>query len=471
MDADYNVTTIQNFPYPDNFDLYENSHGDVWVLSGNGIYVLGAEEMLANGEFSPTFYDHSSGFSSVVTANSYSELTAERDLYIAATTGVAHVNIEKPFEDVGELKMAVPYVETDGVLLYPNEDGAFIIPKDTQKLTIYSYVFNYSLTNPQVTEWLDGFEQQRDEIKRSDMVPVEYTNLRGGSYNFVLQLKDAMGRSSKEVSVQIVKEKKLYEETWFLIVLGIAALAALAMGVRFYVRQKTRKLEKKQKETMALVGGITEAFAKVIDMKDKYTNGHSTRVAQYTAMLAKELGYDNDTVEKYYQIALLHDIGKIGVPPEVLNKPGKLTDDEFHTIQSHAFQGYEALKQITIMPELAIGAEFHHERPDGKGYPNHLKGDEIPRVAQIIAVADCFDAMYSNRPYRNRMNFDKVVSIIQEVSGTQLASDVVDAFMRLVAKGEFRAPDDHGGGTTENIDNIHKAQNEGKKEEPADQQK
>ena len=456
MDADYRVTTIHNFPYPNNFDLYENSRGDVWVMSGNGIYVLPAEELLANGELSPVFYNLDSGFSSTATANSYSELTAAGDLYIAATTGVTHVNIEKPFEDVNDLKAAVPYVEADGKRLYPGEEGAFFIPKDTQKITVYSYVFNYSLTNPQVTEWLDGFEQQRDSIKRSDMVPVEYTNLRGGTYSFVLQMKDAMGRGSKEVSVQIVKEKKLYEETWFLIVSGLVLLAALAMAVRFYVRQKTRKLEKKQKETIALVGGITEAFAKVIDMKDKYTNGHSSRVAKYTAMLAKELGYDEETVEKYYRIALLHDIGKIGVPPEVLNKPGKLTDEEFKIIKSHTTQGYEALKQISIMPELAVGAEAHHERPDGRGYPNHLKGDEIPRVAQIIAVADCFDAMYSNRPYRNRMNFEKVVSIIQEVSGTQLASDVVDAFLRLVAKGEFRAPDDHGGGTTENIDNIHK---------------
>ncbi len=97
-----------------------------------------------------------------------------------------------------------------------------------------------------------------------------------------------------------------------------------------------------------------------------------------------------------------------------------------------------------------------HERPDGKGYPNHLKGDEIPRVAQIIAVADCFDAMYSNRPYRNRMNFEKVVSIIKEVAGTQLAPDVVDAFLRLVDKGEFRSPDDDGGGSMENIENIRK---------------
>ena len=108
------------------------------------------------------------------------------------------------------------------------------------------------------------------------------------------------------------------------------------------------------------------------------------------------------------------------------------------------------------MPELSVGAGAHHERPDGKGYPKGLKGDHIPRVAQIIAVADTFDAMYSDRPYRKRMNFDKVVSIMKEVRGTQLTADVVDAFLRLVDKGMFRAPDDNGGGTVEDIDNIRK---------------
>ena len=118
--------------------------------------------------------------------------------------------------------------------------------------------------------------------------------------------------------------------------------------------------------------------------------------------------------------------------------------------------GYNVLKYISIMPELSVGAESHHERPDGKGYPQGLSGDEIPRVAQIIGVADAFDAMYSNRPYRNRMNFEKVVSIIKGASGTQLTADVVDAFLRIVDRGGFRAPDDNGGGTTEDIDNIHK---------------
>ena len=456
MTPDHHITTIQKFPYTNNFDLYENNHGDMWVLSSNGIYVVPTTELLANGEINPVYYSLANGLPCIATANSYSELTPEGDLYIPGSTGVCKVNVDQPFEDVNDLKAVVPYVEADGTRIYPDGSGAFTIPENTQKLTVPSFVFNYSLSNPQVSYQLEGFERQSTTVSRSDMVPIDFTNLRGGTYHYVIQLKDAMGRGNKEVSVQITKEKAFYEEIWFYIVAGLFLAFLLAESVRLYVRKKTRAMEKKHQETMTFVREITEAFAKVIDMKDRYTNGHSFRVAQYTTMLAKELGYDEETVEKYYRIALLHDIGKIGVPPEVLNKPGKLTDEEFDIIKSHTSQGYEALKEISIMPELAIGAQAHHERPDGKGYPNHLKGDEIPRVAQIIAVADCFDAMYSNRPYRNRMNFDKVVSIIQEVSGTQLASDVVDAFMRLVAKGEFRAPDDHGGGTTENIDNIHK---------------
>ena len=183
-------------------------------------------------------------------------------------------------------------------------------------------------------------------------------------------------------------------------------------------------------------------------------SGHGTGRKIRPGMLARELGYDERTVNTYYGIALMHDIGKVGIPDSVLNKSGKLTDEEFSLIKSHAERGYDVLRGISLMPEIAIGAESHHERPDGRGYPNHLKADEIPRVAQIIAVADCFDAMYSNRPYRKRMNFDKAVSIIREVSGTQLMPDVVDAFLRLVAKGEFRDPDDDGSGSMETVENI-----------------
>ena len=200
--------------------------------------------------------------------------------------------------------------------------------------------------------------------------------------------------------------------------------------------------------------GIEAGMTSIV-LKDML--GHSdiqTTINIYGDVFSCYQSSESEKAEKYYRIALLHDIGKIGVPDEVLNKHGKLTDEEFEMIKSHTTKGYEAQKDISVMPELATGARSHHERPDGKGYPNHLKGDEIPRVAKVIAVADTFDAMYSTRSYRARMNFDKAVEIIRNAAGTQLDPEVVEAFLRLAERGELRAPDDTGGGSTENIENI-----------------
>ena len=297
-------------------------------------------------------------------------------------------------------------------------------------------------------------------MRRSEFGPIDYTNLAGGNYHFIMEIADTTGKGNKELSVAINKEYAVFELLWVRILCAVAAVVLVVLGVHFYIKRKTRASFEEEQKSKALVREISQAFAKTIDMKDAYTNGHSSRVAEYTAMLTRELGYDDKIVEQYYNIALLHDIGKIGVPGDVLNKPGKLTDEEYEIIKSHTTLGYEALENISILPEVATGAGSHHERPDGKGYPKGLSGDEIPRAAQIIAVADAFDAMYSNRPYRNRMNFEKVVSIITNASGTQLTADVVDAFLRLVERGEFRDPDDIGGGTTEEIDNIHRGSKE-----------
>jgi energy-coupling factor transport system substrate-specific component len=148
MTADYQVTTIQDFPYPDNSDMYENSLGDMWVLSSDGIYVLPADALVANGGLEPVHYSLANGLPCTATFNSYSELTPEGDLYIAGTSGVAKVNIESALEDIVDLKQAVPFVDADGVRLYPDEAGGFTLPSDTQKLTIYGFVYNYSLTDP-----------------------------------------------------------------------------------------------------------------------------------------------------------------------------------------------------------------------------------------------------------------------------------------------------------------------------------
>ena len=248
MTPDYQVTTVQKFPYSNNFDLFENSKGDMWVLSSNGIYVTPAEELVANGEINPVYYSIANGLPCITTANSYSDVTEEGDLYIAGTTGVCKVNIEQPFENVDDLKVTVPFIEVDGQTIYPGSDGSFTIPSNSQKLTLYSYVFNYSLSDPQVSYHLDGFEQKSTTINRSDMVPVNYTNLRGGTYHYTMQLKDSMGRGNREVSVQIVKEKAFYEKPWFYLLIVVAALIVIALLVRMYVSRKMKQLEAKHRE-------------------------------------------------------------------------------------------------------------------------------------------------------------------------------------------------------------------------------
>ncbi len=460
----YEVKTINNFPYSNNFDIYQNDRDEMWVLSSNGIYIVPTETMIQNNEITPFFYARGNGLSCYATPNSYSELSSGGDLYISGSSGVILVNINGENRLENDVRIIVPYIEADDKRIYPDETGAFTVGSGTKKITVCAYCFNYSLVDPEISYRLEGFDRTMKTVRRSELKPMDYTNLPGGEYFFKMQLLNVYGEVQTEISVRIVKKESLREATWFraFIILGFVGLVIVLAYLASYQRMK--KLKAKEQEQRLLVREIVEAFAKVIDMKDRYTNGHSARVAEYTEMLARELGYDDETVEKYRNIALLHDIGKVGISSETLNKPGRLTDDEFKEIKSHSGKGYNVLKDISIMPELAIGARDHHERPDGHGYPRGISSEEIPRVAQIIAVADTFDAMYSDRPYRKRMNFEKAISIIKEVSGTQLTEDVVEAFLRLVERGEFKAEDDNGGGSTEDITNIHKKQDVEKKE-------
>ena len=248
MTSDYRVTTIKEFPYSNNYDLYENDKGDMWILSSYGIYVVPADELAANEEIHAVHYGNANGLPCTPTGNSYSELTRDGDLYIAGNTGVAKVNINSSLENVSELKQAVPYLEADGQRIYPDENGGFSLPSTVQKLTIFPYVFNYSLTDPQVSYCLEGFDREAVTVSRSELGPVTYTNLSGGSYRFVMELKDDLGRGSKVLSVPITKEKAVYEQVWFYIVLGLAAVLLLSALVRTYVRRKMRALEKRHRE-------------------------------------------------------------------------------------------------------------------------------------------------------------------------------------------------------------------------------
>ncbi len=181
------------------------------------------------------------------------------------------------------------------------------------------------------------------------------------------------------------------------------------------------------------------AIANAVDAKDVRTHQHSLRVAEYSVLIAQEMHifkwWEKDRMlSNLKKAAQMHDIGKIAVPDSVLNKVGRLTDDEYAKMKSHVVKGAEILKDFTLVEHVEEGTRYHHERYDGKGYPDGLKGEEIPLFGRIIGVADAFDAMTSNRVYRNHMDTAYVMTEMLRGRGTQFDPDALDAFFRLLDK-------------------------------------
>ena len=204
-------------------------------------------------------------------------------------------------------------------------------------------------------------------------------------------------------------------------------------------RDLATEVEKKTRANENLFIHVVQALAEAIDAKDTYTNGHSSRVATYSREIAKRFGYDDEKQRRIFMMGLLHDVGKIGVPDAVINKPAKLTEDEFDLIKNHPVMGARILKSITEMPELAIGARWHHERYSGGGYPDGIHGEDIPEQARIIAVADAYDAMTSRRSYRDPLPQEAVRDEIIKGKGTQF--DPVFADIMLGMMDEDKAYD------------------------------
>ncbi|MBQ9361318.1 MAG: response regulator [Lachnospiraceae bacterium] len=202
-------------------------------------------------------------------------------------------------------------------------------------------------------------------------------------------------------------------------------LSRLQQDLTHEVAKQTLRAEHLTQEVML-------ALSKAVDAKDHYTNGHSERVAGYATMLAAKLSMSDKEQADVHDIGLLHDIGKIGVPGEIINKPARLTDEEFAQIKKHPSMGYDILKMITELPELAIGARWHHERYDGKGYPDGKAGEEIPYIARIICVADSYDAMTSNRSYSKIRAQEEVRAEIKRCSGSQFDPAIADKMLQLI---------------------------------------
>jgi len=199
-----------------------------------------------------------------------------------------------------------------------------------------------------------------------------------------------------------------------------------------------KDLQRSADENRELFLGTVKSLAAAIDGKDPYTRGHSERVSRISVAIAQRLGISDDECEKIRISALLHDVGKIAIDDNILKKPAALTDEEFVIMKQHPQKGYKIMSQIAAMKQYLPGMYMHHEMVNGQGYPQGLKGDEIPLMAKIVAVADTFDAMTTDRPYQQAMKFEDAVKRIQSFEGTRYDETVVLAFVQACEEGQIR---------------------------------
>ena len=243
---------------------------------------------------------------------------------------------------------------------------------------------------------------------------------------------------SGELNMESSKDVEIQMALIFLCFGGCYAATLIYDRIYRQNLQFMEDLEAQNVQTRLITMQTIMTIANTIDAKDQYTKGHSQRVAEYSAALATALGMSEEDVERIRYIALLHDIGKIGVPDAILNKPGRLTDTEFAVMKQHTVAGGDILRDISSVVDLDVGTKYHHERYDGKGYPEGLAGEEIPYVARIIGIADAYDAMTSNRVYRKRLSDEEVQAEIKRCEGTQFDPDMAEAFLRLLKDGQLK---------------------------------
>jgi putative nucleotidyltransferase with HDIG domain len=366
--------------------------------------------------------------------------------------GVVIVNLNDYSARIRSYRIQMKSVKVDGEALRVKRGEELYIDSKAQMIEMFPEIINYSVNTPYVSIYLEGYDTEPRIILQSDLINIIYTNIPVGTYTFHLSVLDENGKVPiSENTYTIIKEAKIYNYWWFKVyMVGIFALTvAYLTWIIFHTQiKRTLDFQKKElefvKKQLEMGNETVLTIARTVDAKDVNTSQHSLRVSEYSVMIAKELGYSDEECENLRKAALLHDIGKIGIPDRILNKPERLTDEEYAIMKSHVEKGAEILKSFTLVNHVEEGALYHHERYDGKGYMHGLKGEEIPLNARIIGIADTFDAMTANRVYRKKLDKNYVLGEIRRGSGTQFDPKLVDIMLRLIDSGRI------------DIDNLYK---------------
>ena len=457
------ITPLNAFPYSDNYDLLLDK-GDVFVPGSAGIYVVRRDALLSGERFDYTLLDSRAGFQGTLTENAWNALTGVRDLYLSTERGVVRMNLDTYRSANKSYRLMVSEIKLDGRSVPIERGNGLTFSRDVQSVEFIPEIVNYSLEDPKVSYYLEGLDSGYKTVAQSELTSVVYTNLPSGEYTFHLAIIDEdTGRIREESTYGFLKEKSIHDNSWFLIYLLIVGGIFVGWLTWFITRislQQTMSIQQ-ERLSMALkqvqMGNETIlAIAKTVDAKDVLTSKHSQRVSEYSVLIAKKYGFTPAEQENLRKAALLHDIGKIGIPDSILNKPDRLTDEEYGIMKSHVTRGAEILKDFTLIDHVVEGARYHHERYDGRGYPDGLQGKDIPLYGRIIAIADAFDAMTANRVYRKRQVFPYVMNELHKGRGTQFDPELLDIFLELIDSGEIdvaalygEVPEENGEASTD----------------------
>lgn len=255
------------------------------------------------------------------------------------------------------------------------------------------------------------------------------------TFGFIL-----FSNSDEEITDFVIKatpEAKITDYPLYYILLFMIFINIVFLSINIAVVIKDHQYKVRTEHDRKIIIQSMKTFTNFIDAKDKYTRGHSIRVGFYTKKIAEKMDFDEDELDNIYYIALLHDVGKINISDSILNKPGKLDEEERNIIETHTTNGAQILKDFNSVPHIVEGARYHHERYDGKGYPEGLAGENIPLVARIICVADAFDAMNSDRCYRKAYPMERIIKELKEGAGKQFDPEVVKVMLELIEENVF----------------------------------
>jgi energy-coupling factor transport system substrate-specific component len=443
MDSRGEIRALDNFPYYNNYDLVEGVDGTVFVLGSAGIYIVDKDALLAGNELEYELLNSKKGLQRALTANAWNYVDGNNNLYMATDSGVVYLNLEHYDNSARSYRILLRAVRADDVDYEVERGETVSIPAGVTKLEFVPEIINYSVENPYVSVWLEGYDEQPKTMLQSELTTFTYVNLPSGDYTFHLAVRDSKGKTIiSESTYEIIREKDIYDNWWFIVYMIVVFSLSVAYLTWLLFRTRVQKTLNMQKRELQLARQQVEmgnetilTIARTVDARDENTSQHSRRVSEYSVLIAQKLGFSEQECDDLRRCALLHDIGKIGIPDSVLNKPARLTDEEYELMKSHVVKGAEILKNFTLVPHVEEGALYHHERYDGTGYVHGLKGEEIPINARIIGIADAFDAMTANRVYRRKLDGDYVINELKRCRGTQFDPKLVDIMLELIDTG------------------------------------